>query len=131
VEWQHELSRLIILAFGLFIVFVGTLMLGAPNKAISILKKAASTSLINYAEITIRLIPAISLVVYADFSRYPIYFTVFGYFMIATSCVLYLVPRHVHHRYALWCAGFLTPLKVRLTAPLSFLLGGILIYAVI
>ncbi|MEQ8907209.1 hypothetical protein [Ekhidna sp.] len=125
------LAKWIIVAFGLFIVFVGLLMLLAPERAIAALKKAASTSLINYSEITLRLIPAVSLVLYAGFSRYPVVFNYFGYFMIITSAVLYLIPRRLHHQYALWNASLLTPMKVRLISPFSFLLGGYFIYAVL
>ncbi len=131
MEWYHELSGWIVIAFGLFIIYVGFLMLLTPLKALFILRKAASTNFINYAEITLRLIPAISLVIYADFSRHPLIFQCFGYFMIATSMVLYFVPRRMHHQYALWNASLLTPLKVRLISPLSFLLGGFFIYAVV
>lgn len=125
------LAKWTIIAFGLFIVYVGFLMLLAPNSAIAILKKAASNNFINYTEITLRLIPAVSLVLYADLSGYPAFFYYFGWFMILTSIVLYFVPRRLHHQYALWNASLLTPMKVRLISPFSFLFGGFLIYAVL
>ncbi|WP_370088581.1 hypothetical protein [Ekhidna sp.] len=131
MSWDHELARYVVIAFGLFIIYVGFLMLFTPSKALAVLRKAASTNLINYAEITIRLIPAISLVVYSDLSRYPQVFFYLGYFMIATSVILYLIPRRLHHQYALWSASLLSPTKVRLISPFSFLLGGFLIYAVL
>jgi len=43
----------------------------APVKAREILRKAGSTNFINYAEITIRMIPATALILYSDLSRYP------------------------------------------------------------
>lgn len=51
--------------------------------------------------------------------------------MIATSAVLYLVPRRIHHQYALWSASLLTLTKVRFISPFSFFMGVFLIYAVI
>jgi len=50
-----------IILFGLFFICVGFLMLIRPEKAREILRKAGSTNFINYAEITIRIIPAMGL----------------------------------------------------------------------
>lgn len=50
-----------IIVFGLFFICVGLLMLTKTEKANAILRKAGSTNFINYAEITIRIIPAVGL----------------------------------------------------------------------
>ena len=42
------------------------LMLFKPKRARATLRKAGSTNFINYAEITIRMIPATALIIYAD-----------------------------------------------------------------
>jgi hypothetical protein len=55
------------------------------------LRKAGSNSLINYTEITLRLIPATALVWYTDLSKLPEAFTIFGWFMIALFLVLYFL----------------------------------------
>ena len=47
------IAKLIVLLFGVFIILVGLLMLFNPKKARQILRKAGSTPLINYTEITI------------------------------------------------------------------------------
>ncbi len=60
-----ELVNWIVIFFGAFIIFIGFVMLFRPTKAREILRKAGSTNFINYAEITIRLIPAITLVIFA------------------------------------------------------------------
>ena len=60
-----ELVNWIVIFFGAFIIFIGFVMLFRPTKAREILRKAGSTNFINYAEITIRLIPAIALVIFA------------------------------------------------------------------
>ncbi len=106
------------------------MMLFAPEKARRILRKAGSTNFINYAEITLRMIPAIGLIIAADFSKYPEFFAVLGWFMLITSLVLYFVPRRIHHGYSLKCANILKPLYFQLISPLAFLFGVILIYAV-
>jgi hypothetical protein len=124
------IAQLISILFGAFIFSVGLLMLLYPEKALTILRKAGSTNYINYGEITIRLIPAIALMVYSSYSRFPEVLKFFGGFMIATSLVLYFVPRRYHHAYAEKWASILSPFQVRLIAPLAFVFGASIIYAV-
>lgn len=119
-----------VIAFGLFIIFAGIIMLFAPKKAGQILRKAGSTNFINYSEITIRMIPAAGLILYSDFSRYPQFFKVLGWFMIITSLILYLVPRQIHHDYSLKCADIIKPMYFRFISPFAFIFGVVLIYCV-
>lgn len=125
------LAKYTIILFGLFIIYVGFLMLFAPGKARDTLRKAGSTNLINYAEITIRMIPAVALILYADHSRYPEAFRVFGWFMLGTSVILYFVPRNLHHSFSLKSADLLKPLYVQLISPFAFLLGATMLYCVL
>ncbi|WP_296621056.1 hypothetical protein [Marivirga sp.] len=122
------IAKYIVILFGVFLISVGLLMLLSPANAREYLRKAGSTNLINYSEITIRIIPAAGLILYSELSKYPEIFRIFGWFMIGTSLVLYLVPRRIHHKYALWCADILTPTYIRLTAPFSILFGCAIIY---
>ena len=124
------IAKYIVLLFAAFLIGVGILMLFNPEKARSYLRKAGSTNLINYAEITIRMIPAAALILSAEISRYPDIFKVLGWFMIATSLVLYIVPRRIHHNYALKSAEILKPNYLRILSPCSIIFGCFLIYAV-
>ncbi len=47
-------------------------MMFKPEIARNILRKAGSTNLINYGEITIRMIPAVCMIFYANASLYPL-----------------------------------------------------------
>lgn len=125
------IAQSIVIIFGIFLLGVGFLMLLAPARARAILRKAGSTYLINYAEITIRMIPAIGLILYADFSKFPEGFRLFGWFMLLTSFVLYFVPRRIHHGYALKCADVLRPFYIRLLSPFSMIFGLAIIYSVL
>jgi hypothetical protein len=120
-----------VILFGLFIIYVGILMLFAPKKARETLRKMASTNLINYTEITLRMIPAIGLILYSDYSKYPIAFKVYGWLMLVTSIVLYLIPREWHHGFSLKSADILKPLYFQLLSPIAFLIGAALIYCVL
>ncbi len=124
-------AKYLVILFGIFLISTGFLMLFNPEKARAILRKAGSTNFINYAEITIRMIPAAALIIYANFSKYPEAFKLLGWFMIVTSLVLYLVPRSMHHKYSLYCANILKPNYVRMVAPFSMAFGSLLVYAVI
>lgn len=122
-------AKWVVVIFGIFLIGVGFLMLFLPEKAREYLKSAGSTNFINYFEITVRMIPAAGLVLYADLAKYPEVFKILGWFMIATSLMLYLVPRKLHHKYALWCADILNPSLIRLTSPFSILFGCAIIYS--
>jgi uncharacterized membrane protein YfcA len=119
------------IVFGLFFICVGLLMLFKPKKANDILRKAGSTNLINYAEITMRLIPALGLILSADNSKFPEIFKIFGWFMLVTSLVLYFLPRHLHHKFSWKAADILKPLYFRMISPFAFLIGILIIYSII
>ncbi len=125
------LSKWLIILFGVFIITAGVIMLFKPLKAREILRKAGSTNLINYGEITIRLLIAIAIILYADLSKYPDALNILGWFMLVTALILYVVPRKLHHYFSLQCAEILKPLYFRLLSPFSFLFGSVVIYSVI
>tara|TARA_R110002050_G_scaffold1281_5_gene9340 strand:+ start:2225 stop:2614 length:390 start_codon:yes stop_codon:yes gene_type:complete len=122
-------AKWIVLLFGIFIIFAGLLMLFAPKKARETLRKAGSTNFINYAEITIRMIPATALILYSDLSRFPEFFKILGWFMLITSLILYFIPRKIHHKYSLTSADILKPIYFQLLSPISFFFGFFIIYS--
>jgi hypothetical protein len=126
-----EISKWVIILFGIFIILIGFLMLINPEKARITLRKAGSTNFINYAEITIRLIPAIALILYSDFSKLPEAFKIFGWIMLITSLILYVVPRKLHHRFSMKCADILKPIYFQLISPFAFIFGALIIYNVL
>jgi len=124
-----QLAKYIVILFAFFLIYVGFLMLFRPTTAREYLRKAGSTNFINYFEITIRMIPAAGLILCSEISKYPEIFRLVGWFMIITSLVLYLVPRKLHHKYAVWCADILKPEYIRLTSPFSVTFGCAIIYS--
>jgi hypothetical protein len=123
-----EIAKWIVIIFGVFIIFVGFVMLFVPKKARATLRKAGSSNFINYSEITIRLIPAIALILYSDFSKFPDAFNIFGWVMLITSLILYIVPRKVHHNFSMKSADILKPTYFQLISPFAFLFGGLILY---
>lgn len=125
-----EIGKWIVVLFGLFFIFVSGIMLFKPKMARATLRKAGSTNFINFAEITIRMIPAIGLILAAAISKFPLIFSIFGWFMLITSLVLYFVPRKLHHDFSNASADVLKPLYFQLIAPFAFSIGILIIYCV-
>lgn len=123
-----EIAKWVVILFGMIIIFIGFVMVINPKKARVTLRQAGSTNFINYAEITIRLIPAISLILYADSSKFPEAFKFFGWIMLITSLILYAVPRKIHHKFSMKSADLLKPFYFQLISPFAFLFGGLIIY---
>lgn len=125
-----EIGKAIVILFGIFFILVGFLMLIKPKIARATLRKAGSTNFINYAEITIRMIPAIGLILAADNSKFPEIFKIAGWFMIFTSLVLYFVPRKLHHNFSNKSADILKPRYFQFIAPFAMGIGIFIIYCV-
>lgn len=125
-----EIAKWLLIAFGIFFMYVGGIMLIRPKIARETLRKAGSTNFINYAEITLRMIPAIALIIFSDYSKYPNFFKLFGWFMLITSFMLYFVPRKLHHNFSNKCADFLKPIYFQLISPFSIIIGIMIIKSV-
>ncbi|MEO9210485.1 MAG: hypothetical protein ABI208_05270 [Ginsengibacter sp.] len=124
-------AKWITIIFGIFFIFAGIVMLFNPKKARAILRKAGSTNFINYAEITLRIIPAVALILAADKSKYPEIFKLFGWFMLGTSVLLYFVPRRIHHNFSSRAADILKPVYFQLISPFACIIGILIIYSII
>ena len=107
---HHEIAKHIVLVLGFFFIAVGLLMLLNSSLARATLRKAGSTNGLNYTEITLRIIPAIGLILAVPLSKYPTILPIFGCFMLITSFVLYFVPRTLHHNFSNKCADVLQSL---------------------
>ena len=125
-----EISKWILIIFGIFFIFVGVIMLFKPKTARATLRKAGSTNFINYTEITVRMIPAAALIIFSDASKYPDLFRLIGWFMLLTSFILYFVPRKLHHNFSNKSADILKPQYFLLIAPFAVIIGIIIILSV-
>ena len=126
-----EIAKWTLIAFGIFFICVGGIMLIRPKTARETLRKAGSTNFINYAEISLRMIPAIALIIFSDYSKYPEFFKLVGWFMLITSFVLYFVPRKSHHHFSNKCADILKPIYFQFISPFSIIIGIMIIKSVI
>jgi uncharacterized membrane protein YfcA len=127
----ETIAKWTIIIFGGFFIYLGLTVLFKPQKAREFLQKAGTTNFINYAEITIRMIPAVALILAFDISKYPEVFKIFGWFMLCTSFILYFIPRQIHHNFSTKAANILKPFYFQLISPFAFIIGILIIYGVL
>ena len=127
---MQVIALLIVAASGLWLVCVALLMIVHPRDFLHFLSLTASTWRINVAEQSLRLLAGVALTVRAESSKLPILFELGGWFIVASSVVLVILPLRWHAAYAIWWSRRLTPSTVRAIAPFSAALGMGLVYAV-
>ena len=120
-------SRLIVIAFGIWMIGVSGVIYTRPEFALTSLRKFASTTLINYTELGFRLLVGLGFIGLALHSNYPLALKYVGMFLAATAIVLMLIPRAWHHKYAIWWADNLTHNQIKFCAPFSFVSGVVVI----
>lgn len=119
----------ILIATSLWFFAVAVLMALRPSVCIHLLSRAAANHRVNLGEQGLRFLAGAALVVRAPFSRAPLLFEAGGWFIVATSVALMLLPLKWHSGYAKWWAQQLTHARVRALSPLSFAAGLALLYA--
>ena len=124
------LSKLIVGAFGLWMMGVSVMILIRPKMMLAALRKMASTNLINYTELSLRLLVGIGVVGLAPFTPYKKLLQICGGFLMVTAIILMLIPRRWHHAYAVWWADKLKPWHVQLATPISFAVGAAALWLV-
>jgi hypothetical protein len=125
----QTIALVILVVAGLWLFAVALWMALRPNSCIHLLGKMASTHRINLTEQGLRMLAGAAMVVRSGDAKWPQLFEIGGWFIVATSLLLMVLPLRWHAAYAIWWSRNLTPLTVRALAPVSAALGGGLIYA--
>jgi len=124
-------AQFLIIFSAFWLIVVGVFMLVNPNIALRYIGKFASTSLIHYLELVLRLILGVSLIFFADLSKSPMTLDLFGAILIGTTAILFFVPRKLHVKLANFFSHNLTALHMRVSAPFAIGFGIFLAYAVL
>ena len=95
------LAGAVIVSAGLYLVALGTSCFLRPNLASEFLLGHASSGFLHYLELFLRLLLGASLVQKAPTLIYPPIFSLFGWVLIVTTAVLFLVPWRTHRQFAL------------------------------
>ena len=118
-------------ATGIWLIGLGAFMLVRPKTALAALGRMGGSAAIHIGEMAVRILVGLALVLAAAGSRYPVAITVIGGFLIASAVVLLILPRRWHAAYSTWWASRIPEGAVRLIGPLSWLMGGALIWVVL
>lgn len=126
-----KIAELIVVLSGFWLIAVSLLMIYRPKSALTGLSKMASTNLINYTELGLRLLVGIAFVVAAKASSVYLIFHYLGWFLSVSAVVLMVIPRKWHANYALYWTEKLSPFTVRALGPLSFVAGLAVLKAIL
>ena len=118
-------------AAGIWLIGLGGFMLVRPKNALAALGRMGGSAAIHIGEMAVRILVGLALVIAAEASRYPVVITALGGFLIASAVVLLILPRRWHAAYSTWWAGRIPEAAVRLIGPVSWLMGGALIWVML
>ena len=125
---MQTLAYVVVAASALWLLVVAIFMALRPGYCLHFLSLMASNWRINLSEQGLRLLAGLALVVRSPSSKVPWLFEVGGWFIVATSILLIILPLRWHAAYGAFWYRRLTPRVVRFLAPVSALMGMGLIY---
>lgn len=128
-QGMNTLYFIVLIIFGLFLVWSGFMMFVNPEKVKKIIALAGSTLFINYAELITRLIIGIAFVFVK--TKYNFVFTYVGYFLIISALILMLVPIKKHNKFSVYASQKLKPIYLSFFALISIIMGILIIYGIL
>ena len=114
-----------------WLVFVAAVAAIAPERAREGLAAMGSTVAVNLAEHAPRALVGAAMVVRAPEAAWPTAFAVAGWFIVASSVAILLVPLRWHNGYARWWAARFPALAIRLLAIPALALAAALAYGAV
>ncbi len=123
------LAMLVVALTGLYFLSLAAVSFAAPARASGFLMGFASSAAAHYAELTTRVVVGSAFIVLAPFVPLPATFAVFGWVLVGTTAVLFLVPWQWHRKFAVRAV----PQALRhlpLVALASLLLGVFVLWSV-
>jgi len=124
-------SQWLVIAAGLWLIGLGVFMLIQPRQALAALGQMGSSPAVHIGEMAVRILVGTAMVLEAAASRFPVAISIIGSFLIISALVLLLLPRRWHAAYSRWWSRHIPATAVRLIAPISWAMGGTLIWIVI
>jgi hypothetical protein len=122
-------SGVVVTGFGLFLIGLAALIATAPSRAEAFLGGFASSALTHYTEQVVRLVVGAAIIHFASSMRYPEFFRLFGWLIVASTGALLLIPWQWHNRFG---AVVMPPVfrRIWLFALGALVLGAFLLYSV-
>ena len=123
------LAAAFVVLTGLYFLGLATASFLTPGSATRFLLGFAGSARKHYTELLLRFVVGFSLVHYATQMHFTWAFSLFGWVLIATTGLLFLVPWRWHHRFAQQVVPPVTR-HIKLLGAASLVLGGVILYAV-
>ena len=122
-------SQWLAVGVGVWLIGLSLFMLVRPQASLAALAAMGGTPLIHFGEMALRVVAGAALVLAAEGARFPQGIALIGWFLIASAVVLIVLPRRWHAGYSTWWAKRIPVWAVRLSAVVSIIAGGALIWA--
>lgn len=123
-------SQWLVIAAGVWLIGLGVFMLIQPRQALGALGQMGGSPTVHFVEMAVRILAGFAMVAAADASRFPVAVSVVGGFLVASAIALIVLPRRWHAAYSIWWSRRIPVAAVRLIAPVSWAMGGGLIWIV-
>lgn len=123
-------SQGLVVVAGVWLIGLGGFMLVRPRQALLALSRMGGSPSVHIGEMAVRILAGAAMLLAAAGSRYPLAVLGIGGFLIVSAVVLLVLPRRWHAAYSTWWASRIPVPAVRLIAPLSWVMGGALIWVV-
>ena len=124
-------SQWLVIATGVWLIGLGVLMMIQPRQALAALGQMGGSPTVHIGEMAVRILAGVAMIFAAAASRFPVAISIIGSFLIVSALVLLLLPRRWHAAYSRWWSCHIPVTAVRLIAPMSWAMGGALIWSVI
>lgn len=130
----QAIALIVVAAAALWLVGVAFLMALRPNYCLHLFEKMSvnlegSSWRLQFTEQGLRVLAGAALVLRAPASKLPLVFEVAGWLLVGTSLLVMVAPIRWHGAYGKWWVKRLTPLVIRILAPVPAAAGAALIYA--
>jgi hypothetical protein len=131
---MQTIALIVVTAAGVWLVGVAFLMALRPRYCLHLFEKMSanlerSNWRLQFTEQGLRVLAGVALIVRAPASRLPLVFEVAGWFLVATSLLIMVVPVRWHGAYGRWWVGRIPPLAIRVLSPVPMMAGVGLLYA--
>ena len=124
-------SQWLVIATGVWLIGLGVFMLIQPRQALAALGQMGGSPTVHIGEMAVRILAGVAMIFAAAASRFPVAISIIGSFLIVSALVLLLLPRRWHAAYSRWWSCHIPVTAVRLIAPMSWAMGGALIWIMI
>ena len=124
------LTHVVVVLAGLYFIALAAASLLLPAQANRFLLGFADSAFKHYAEMFLRIVVGVALILHAPRMLHPGVFALFGWLLLVTSACLLLVPWRWHHRFAQYVLPRATR-HITLIGVVSLLLGGLILAAVV